>query len=160
MRTELDLLGYKVSGRGIRPQPEKISAIKNLIPPTNVKGVRSFLGMTGYYRQCLENYAKIAQPIVALTRKSVPFEWSEECQVAFDRLKTMLTTDPVMAHPRTDLPYTLHTDACGYAVGAILCQRHEDGIEHVVQYVSHQLSGSQLNWAVCEKEAYAVVYAV
>ena len=72
----------------------------------------------------------------------------------------MLTTAPVISHPCLDLPYKLSTDACNYMIGAILCQVHEDGVESVVQYVSHQLSGAQLNWATIEKEAYAVVYAI
>ena len=80
-------------------------------------------------------YARVAEPLVKLTRKSETFVWSEKQAEAFQKLKTMLTTAPVVAHPRLDLPYQLYTDECNYAVGAILCQVHEDGVERVVQYV-------------------------
>ena len=159
-KPEVKLLGYLVNKDGIKTNPAKISAIEKLQPPTNVREIRSFLGISGYYRQCLEGYARVAEPLVKLTRKSEPFVWTEKQAEAFQKLKTMLTTAPVIAHPRLDLPYKLYTDACNYAIGAILCQVHEDGVERVVQYVSHQLSGAQLNWATIEKEAYAVVYAI
>lgn len=159
-RKEVELLGYLVSGEGIRPDPEKVKAILNLAPATEKTEVRSFLGMTGYYRQCIEDYAKIAEPLIRLTRDKEPFYWGEDQEYAFNKLKQMLTNEPVMAYPRVDRPYKLYTDACTYAVGAILVQEDDQGVERVIQYVSHQLAGSQLEWPTIEKEAYAVVYAI
>ena len=116
--------------------------------------------MSGYYRTCIKNYAHIAEPLVKLTKKNVKFLWAPEQQLAFDTLKQTLTSDTVMAHPRTDQPYQLYTDACNYAIGAILCQTADDGIERPIVYLSKQLSDTQKRWATIEKEAYAVVYAL
>ena len=157
---EVDLLGFVISEKGIRAKPDKIQAIAELRSPTTAKEVRSFLGMTGYYRQTMPNYAQLAEPMVALTRKKVPFTWSLPQQQSFDALKAMLLGNQVMAFPMTNEPYLLYTDASDYACGAILVQLDEHGTERVVQYVSHQLSGAQLRWATIEKEAFAVVYAL
>ena len=127
--------------------------------PRSVKQVRSFLGMTGYYRQCIPNYATLAQPLTELTRKRRRFDWSSKCQTAFDTLKKALVSD-IVRYPRIDLPYKLYTDASDLCVGAILCQTHEDGVEYVVHYVSQQLNTTQRRWATIEKEAYAVVYTL
>ena len=157
---EVKLLGYNVSGEGIASDPDKTAAIANLRPPRDVSEVRSMLGMCGYYRQCIQSYAHVSEPLVRLTRKHVRFSWDEEQQSSFDQLKRALTSNSVMAHPQIGKPYRLYTDACGYAVGAILVQTDDNNVERVVQYVSHQLQGPQMHWPVIEKEAYAVVYAI
>ena len=159
-KSEIKLLGYILNEKGIKANPEKTAAIAKMPPPRTVKQVRSFLGMAGYYRQCIQNYADLAQPLTELTRKRKRFYWSPVCQQAFDKLKQALISDSIVRHPRVDLPYQLYTDASNHCVGAILCQTHEDGTEYVVQYLSHQLSGVQCRWATIEKEAYAVVYAL
>jgi hypothetical protein len=160
MQTHVDLLGFRIGADGIAPLEEKVRAISDLPPPKNVKAVRSFLGLANYYRQCVQNYAKIAEPIVALTRKGVPFEWTSGCQAAFDALKRALVSPQVMAHPDVGKPYSLYVDACDYAVGGVLVQRDESGVERPIQYISHQLSSVQRRWATIEKEAYALVYAL
>ena len=158
--SSVELLGYVVSADGIKCNPGKTEAIANLPTPRNVKDVRSFLGMAGYYKQCVPQFAKVASPLVKLTRKYVRFSWGEEQQEAFDTLKKLLISSRVMAHPNTQKPYKLYTDACEYAVGAILVQEDDEGIECPIQYLSKQLAGAQLRWATIEKEAYAVVYAL
>lgn len=157
---EVKLLGYIISRYGKRADPDKVSAIADLKPPTTIKEVRSFLGMASYYRACVPDYARIAEPLTALTRKNARLHWSDDRQQAFDSLKSLLISNHVMAPPRTDRPYKLYTDACDYAVGAILVQDDDDGIERVIQYVSHSLSAPQRRWSVIEREAYAVVYAI
>ena len=79
---------------------------------------------------------------------------------SFNKLKEMLISSKIMAHPTTDKPFKLYTDACDYCIGAVLVQDDEEGIEKVVQYVSHKLGGAQLKWATIEKEGYAVIYAL
>ena len=95
----VELLGYTVSGEGIEPQADKVNAIYAMLAPATVKEVRSFLGMTGYYHQCIPEYARIAEPLTALTRKHARFEWGETAQRAFETLKTELCSDRVMRHP-------------------------------------------------------------
>ena len=116
--------------------------------------------MTGYYRSCIKDYAHISEPLVNLTCKNVKFDWSGRHQLAFDSLKTSLTSDSVMAHPCTDQPYQQYTNACDYAVGAILCQKDDTGVECPIVYLSKQLSNAQRRWATIEKEAYAVIHAL
>ena len=119
--------------------------------------------MAGYYRQYLPHYAdyaELAQPLTALTKKRRKFDWNSQCQAAFESLKKALMSDSIIRYPCVDLPYKLYMDASELCVGAILCQTHENGVEYVVQYVSHQLSSTQQGWATIKKEAYAVVYAL
>ena len=157
---QLLLLGYIVSGEGIRSDPEKTAAIADMQPPENAKEVRRFLGMCGYYQQTIPDYAALATPLRALTRKRSVWRWSTEHERCFRQLQQELMSGRVLAYPRTDRPYILHTDACGYAVGGVLVQKDDDGLERVIQYVSHQLQESQRKWATIEKEAYAIVYCL
>ena len=160
MQRKVDLLGYEISGDGITPLPEKTRAIRDLPVPRNLKAVRSFLGVANYYRQCMPGYAKLAEPLIALTRRNTPYVWSSECACAFQALKDLLVSPAVMAHPDVRRPYKLYTDACNYAVGGILVQVDDQGVERVVQYVSRQLSETQRRWATIEQEAYAVVHCL
>jgi len=157
---EVKLLGYIVNSKGIASDPEKIDAIAELQQPTDVAAIRSFLAMTGYYRQCIPSYAHVSEPLVQLTRRHQRFQWTNDQARSFEELKRLLTSNHVMAHPQVNKPYKLYTDACEYAVGAILVQDDEAGTERVVQYLSHQLHGPQRRWATIEKEAYAVEYAI
>ena len=157
---EVELLGYVVNPLGIRANPDKVRAISTMPPPTDAKGVRRFLGMCGYYRQTISRYAHIAEPLVGLTHKRTRFHWGHAQQVAFDTLKTHLISSPVMAYPRTDLPYRVYCDASDTCIGSVLVQLGADGVERVIHYVSHQLSQVEQRWATIEKEAYAIVYAL
>ena len=159
-KEQVKLLGYNVSSKGISPQESKVSAIKNLPQPQDKRDVRSFLGMTNYYRQCIPNYSQISRSLQNLTSIKSKFEWNEQCEESFQALKTALTSERVMAFPKVGQPYRLYTDACDYAVGGVLTQTDEEGIERPIHYISHQLDNSQKKWATIEKEAYAVVYAL
>lgn len=156
----VDLLGYRVGATGISPQPQKVECIKQMSPPTTVREIRSLLGMTGYYRACIPNYANIVEPLYFLTRKHVRFKWGVPQQKAFETLKSILLSDIVLAYPNLQQPYKLYTDASSYAIGGILTQTDDQGIEKIVQYVSTTLKGSQLKWPVIEKEAYAVIFCL
>ena len=158
-KTEVELLGYTVSAQGIAPQRQKTEVINKIPRPTTVKEIRSFLGMTGYYRQCIPRYAEIAEPLVALTKKGARFSWNDNCEVSFHQLKEELCSSHVMAHPDPGRSYIVHTDACDYAVGAILTQE-KGGIDRPIQYVSKKLTETQKRWAPVMKEAYAIVYAL
>ena len=157
---ELKLLGHVVTANGIRTDPDKVAAIRDMAAPTDVRGIRSFLGMTGYYRQFIPAYARVAKPLTELTKKGARFYWEAEHQEAWEQLRDCLISARIMAYPQVGRPYKLYTDACDYAVGAILVQEDDNGVERPVQYVSKQLSGPQLRWATIEKEAFAVVHAL
>ena len=157
---QVKLLGYILNGDGIHTDPAKVQAIREMSPPKNVHDVRRYLGMSGYYRTSLPNYAKVAEPLIDLTRKNVKFHWTDRHQAAFDELKHLLMSSHVMTPPDTSKPYKLYTDACDYAVGAILVQVSDDGVEKVIQYVSHVLSPTQRRWATIEKKCYSVIFAI
>ena len=159
-KTSLDLLGYTLRPEGISPQESKLSAIRDLSSPTNKTEVRSFLGMVGYYRQCIPQYAELSRSMQNLTGRKAEFKWTPECEQSFQELKNILTSNLIMAYPQPGKPYKLYTDACNYAVGAILVQEDENGVERPVHYLSKQLTSVQQRWATIEKEAYGIVYAL
>lgn len=157
---EVFLLGYQISSAGIAPCPEKTSAIANMEPPRNTREVRRFLGMAGYYRQTVPGYAAIAAPLNALLRLRAKWEWTDQHEKAFRLLQQHLLSDNVLAFPQTNEPYALYTDACDYALGGILVQKDTQGVERVIQYVSHQFTEAERKWSTLEKEAYGVVYCL
>ena len=159
LKTELSYLGHIISKQGIKPDPNKIKVLNSLSPPSDVRGVRSFIGMASYYRRFVDDFSEIAEPLINLTRKNVKFEWTDSCQQSFDILKHKLTTPPTLAYPDLIKPFVLYTDASDYCVGAVLVQEI-DGIEKPIQYLSHKLTDTQRKWPVIDKEGYAIVYAL
>ncbi|GKD58986.1 reverse transcriptase domain-containing protein [Tanacetum coccineum] len=105
------VLGHKVSGEGLEVDKAKIDVISKLLPPTNVKGIRSFLGHAGFYRCFIKDFSKIARPLTKLLEKDTPFEFNDECHKAFNSLKEKLTCTPVIMIPNWNLPFELMCDA-------------------------------------------------
>ena len=101
----------------------KVEVIEKLPPPTNVKGVRSFLGHTGFYRRFIKDFAKIAKPLTSLLVKDTPFIFDASCVESFNRLKQALSSAPIVQPPNWDLPFEIMCDASDFAVGADLGQR-------------------------------------
>ena len=159
-QTKIDLLGYVVTGQGVSAQPRKTEAIRSLQTPTDLTELRRFLGMTGYYRQLIPDYARIAAPLYGLCKKGTVWYWDADLNAAFETLKLGLCDETCMAHPKVNDPYILYTDACGYALGGILCQLDEQGLERPIQYLSAKFTEGQVKWATIEKEAYAVIYCL
>ncbi|XP_038976409.1 uncharacterized protein LOC113461320 [Phoenix dactylifera] len=152
------VLGHKISARGLEVDRAKIEIIEKLPPPTNVKGVRSFLGHTGFYRRFIKDFSKISKPLCNLLNKDVVFDFDKDCLNAFNRLKQELVSAPIMAAPDWSLPFELMCDASDFALGAVLGQRKDRKL-HVIYYASRVLNNAQLNYATTEKELLAVVFA-
>jgi len=159
-KKEVEFLGHVVSEEGIKCNPKKVADVKNCQPPKTVTEVRSFLGLAGYYRKFVDQYSKIARPLTELTKKAVPFIWSEDCQKAFDALKLALTESPVLAYPDMTKPFILDTDASGFAIGAVLSQKQDNGDERPVAYASYTLSDTQSRYCTTNRELLAVVVFV
>ncbi|GKB27185.1 reverse transcriptase domain-containing protein [Tanacetum coccineum] len=123
------VLGHKVSSAGLEVDKAKIDVISKLSPPTNIKGVRSFLGHAGFYRRFIKDFPKIARPITKLLEKDTLFEFDDECIKAFRLLKEKLTCAPVIISPNWNLPFELMCDASDFAVGVVLGQKDEFDIE-------------------------------
>lgn len=163
LKEETGYLGFIINKDGIRPDPNKVAVIKSLATPTCVKEVRSFIGMCSYYRRFVPKFSEIAEPLIALTRKYSKFKWDSKCQIAFDKLKTLLSEVPELGYPDTNKPYVLHCDASDLCIGALLTQQVSvDGKlqDKPIYYLSHKLSDTQRKWPVIEKECYAIHFAL
>lgn len=159
-RKEVMYLGYVISSAGIRTDPQKVRAVTEFPTPTSVSQLRSFVGLTSYYRRFVKNYARVARPLHSLTGKNQPYVWTDECQAAFEELKRLLTTAPVLVFPEFTRPFILETDASLEGLGAVLAQKMEDGKVHPVSYASRTVQGAEKRYASTEMEALAVIWAV
>ncbi|CAG9134488.1 unnamed protein product [Plutella xylostella] len=159
LRREVAYLGHIITDKGVSPNPEKVKAVTEFPKPTNVKQIKSFLGLVGYYRRFIENFSKLTKPLTALLKKDVPFEWSSEQDTAFQILKEKLTTAPLLQYPDFSAPFVITTDASNYAVGAVLSQG-EIGKDKPVAYASRTLNKPEGNYSTTEKELLAIIFAV
>ena len=159
---ECIFLGYMVGRGNVRPDPEKVKAVKEYPVPVTKKQVRGFLGLTGYYRRFIENYASVAIPLTDMTRKSMPdrVDWTPESEAAFKLLKQALCQSPVLGNPDFDKQFTLQTDASDRGVGAVLSQEGEDGKERPVAYFSRKLLPREVRYSTVEKECLAIKLGV
>ncbi|CAN6572937.1 unnamed protein product [Malus baccata var. baccata] len=153
------VLGHLISNRGTEVDKAKIDAIEKLPPPTTVKSVRSFLGHAGFYRRFIKDFTKISRPLCNLLVKDAPFVFEKACLKVFRKLKTLLTTAPIITALNLGLPFELMCDALDYVVGVVLRQR-KDRLPQVIYYASRTLNDAQLNYATIEKELLAVVFAL
>ena len=160
IQKEVEYLGHVISPDGLKPNPGRVSAVKEYSAPSNVKEVRQFLGIASYYRRFIPGFAKIAEPLHALTRKNETFLWTPSCQAAFQTLIQKLVEAPVLAYPNFQEPFVLETDASIKGLGAVLSQRQSDGRMHPVAYASRALSPSEKNYSISELETLAVVWAI
>ena len=157
----LDFIGHRVGEGVIRPQTEKLGQIKEAARPTTKRQVRSFLGLVGYYRKFIPNFASIAVPLTDLTkkmRKNV-VEWTSEYERAFQTLKEAILKGPVLKMPDFSLPFYLQTDASEDGAGAALLQIHGD-TKHPIAYFSKKFSQRERSYSVIEKECLALVWGI
>ena len=163
-KQEFHYLGHLLMTNAIKPQPEKIKTISEMKPPKNKKDVKDFLGMVGYYWKLINRFADVARPIMKLTRKGINFEWTDECQIGFDYLKTCLTEALILKYPGPSKRYVVFMDALHQTALATLTQEYtsEDGVtkEMPVAYLSVKFSDTQFKWSTVIKEWYAIYYAV
>ena len=148
-------LGHVISAKGVYVDLQKIEAIVNWKPPTNVTEIRSFLGLAEYYRKFVEGFSKLAAPLTKLTRKEKMFVWSESCQQSFDELKWKLTSAPILTLPSGQDGYTVYCDASRQGLGCVLMQH-----ENVIAYASRQLKKHEQNYPTHDLELAAVVFAL
>ena len=156
MQTEVAFLGHIVGRTGLACDPEKLSAVRKWHEPNRVKAVRQFVGFVGYYRRFVRNFAELADPLVVLTRKGVPFVWGGEQQKAFDALKACLLSAPILGFPTEEDRFVLDTDASLFAIGGVLSQVQNEE-EVVIAYVSRSLRISQRRYCATRREMLAAV---
>ncbi|GBG88265.1 hypothetical protein CBR_g46831 [Chara braunii] len=154
-RTRVLYLGHEISAEGLKPDDAKVASIRDWPRPQSVTEMRSFLGMTGYYRTFVKNYSIVAAPLTDLTRLDTPWEWTDECEAAFRHLKHALTHYEVLKLPDPDKPFIVTTDASQYGIGAMLAQQEGPKLTSV-EYMSKKMPSQKLAKSTYEKELYAV----
>ena len=156
-KKELFYLGFIITNKGVQVDPSKISAIKDFPIPEDVSTIRSFLGMTGFFRKFIRNYAAMTYPLTELLKKNKVFEWNEDANKAFNALKDALCNAPVLKLPdwQSDSPFVIYTDASYKGIGGVLMQ---DG--HAIAFESRKLNQAELNYPPTEIEMLAVVHCI
>ena len=119
---ELEFLGHVVGCEGVEVDPKKTAVVRDWAVPQNVSEMRSFLGLTNYFRTFVQGYVKLVGPLTNLLRKSISFVWTADCQEAFDGVKLALTAAPMLVMPDYAKPFELIADACGFGIGAALLE--------------------------------------
>ena len=153
-QSKVEYLGHFISAEGVSTDPRKVEAVQNWPKPQNVSQLRGFLGLTGYYRRFVRNYGSICKPLTLLLRKD-QFTWTDEADIAFQKLKEAMVSPPVLALPDYSTEFVIETNACNTGIGAVLMQGG-----HQLAYISKALSSRHQGLSVYEKELLAIVYAV
>lgn len=155
-------LGHVVGSGQVRPETDKLQAVETFPIPTTKQQVRSFLGLTGYYRRFIPGYASIAVPLTDRTRKTAAnrVQWDEHCDKAFRELKHRLCQAPVLWSPNFSLPFVVQTDASERGIGAVLSQCDEAGNDHPLAYFSRKLLPREQKYSTVEKECLAIRLAI
>ena len=158
---ELDYLGHHVGQGKLEPDEDKMEKIRNAKRPETKKELRAFLGLTGYYRKFVNNYATICLPLTDRTKGNLPnkIQWDGKCEIAYKTLKDILCSKPVCILPNHELKYVLRTDASDVGLGSVLLQDQGQGLQPIA-YASRKLRGAELNYATIEKECYGIVWGV
>ena len=155
----VDFLGHRLEEGLIGLHEDNVTKISDAPRPTTKKQIRSFMGLAGYYRDFIPNFAALAAPLSDLTRKGQPnkVEWGEAQEKAYQSIKALLTKEPVLRLPDSRKTYFLQTDASDSGIGAVLMQEH-DGKLFPVCYASKKLSSAERNYSTIEKECLAIVW--
>ena len=158
MVTEGIVLGHRFSAAGLEVDQEKVSIIKTLLPPIEVKGIKSFLRHAGFYRRFIRNFSKISRPLCRLLEKDTKFVFDESCRAAIEEIKSRLVEAPIMATPDWNKEFDIVFDVSDYAMGAALGQR-ADKIFRAIYYASKIFNEAQENYSTIEKQMLAMVFA-
>ncbi|XP_075157913.1 uncharacterized protein LOC142231180 [Haematobia irritans] len=166
-KKSVEFLGFIISSEGITTNPAKTEAISKFPPPTTLKELRSFLGLSGYYRRFIQDYAKLAKPLTSLLRgeegrvsknqsKSIRINLDSEALAAFQKIKsTLVSRDIILTYPDFTKDFDLTTDASNFAIGAVLSQEDKP-----IMFISRTLSKTEENYATNEKEMLAIIWAL
>eukprot|EP00253_Pinus_taeda_P024655 PITA_24655 len=153
-KDQVEYPGHILSHEGVKVDPSKIKAIKELKIPTSIKHLRGFLELTGYYRKFVKNYGRIAVPLTTLLKKDA-FSWTPEATKAFKHLKEVMYQAPVLATLNFTKTFIVECDASGNGIGVVLMQE-----ERPIAFESHLIKGKYLHKAIYEKEMLAILHAL
>jgi hypothetical protein len=162
-RHSMEFLGVVLGHGTIQMDPTKLKGVADWPTPRTVKDVRAFLGFTGFYRYFVPHYSQIARPLIDLTRKMTAFHWDHEQVKAFETLKTLMCSRPILRQPDYTKQFFLATDASAYGVGAVLLQegeinpRTKKPTQHPIAYYSATFTPTERNYDIYERELLAVI---
>lgn len=158
---DIDFLGHVVGHGMLRPDPGKLNKMIDLQPPRTKKEVRSVLGLIGYYRKFIPQFAALAAPLTDLTKGGAPdkVKWNDHCQSAFINIKKCLSSSPILTLPDLSQKFVLRTDACQHGLGAVLLQ-DRDGLLCPIQYASKKLLEREVKYSTIEKECFAIFFGI
>jgi hypothetical protein len=159
-KTKIEYLGMVVEEGKISMDPGKLRGIREWPTPTTVKQVRAFLGFGNFYRRFIRGFSDLAKPLNDLLKKDRTFDWTDDCQQAFDFLKQRFTEEPVLAMPDHSKPFQIEADASKYASGAVLTQCDINGDRHPVAYISKTFSPAKRNYDIYDRELLAIIRAL
>lgn len=160
LKTEIEILGYKIDAKGIYTTDTLIKAVKEFPVPKNVKQLQRFLGLVNFYRKFIENMSQLCQPLYNLLKKDVKFLWTKTEQQAFELLKHKLVTAPVLCHYNPLGENRLHVDASRQGLGCVFLQKQNDGEFHPVFFLSRSLTKAERNYDVLNLEATCIIWAL
>jgi hypothetical protein len=159
-KRKVEYLGYLISLNKIEMDPKKLAGISDWPAPKNLRQVRSFLGFGNFYRRFIERFSHTVKPLTALTKKDKPFEWTTECENAFQNLKQRFLTAPVLTMPDQDQPFYLETDASAFTSGGVLMQKDENGYLHPCGYISRTFNETEQRYQIYDRELLALIRAL
>jgi len=154
---KIGFLGVIIGCNRIEMEKEKVNGVLSWPEPKNMKDIRKFLGLANYYRRFIKDFAQVARPMNVLTRKDVKWQWREEQQKAFNELKRIFTTKPVLAAPDLDKEFRVEADTSNYATGGVSLMKGSDELWRPVVFISKSLSNTERNYKIHNKEILAVV---
>jgi hypothetical protein len=160
MVTETKFLGLIISTKGLKMDNEKIQVIQEWNTPTSLLEVQSFVGFCNFYRRFIKDFSKILRPLIELTKKSQPFNWSPQCQEAFEYFKEQVTKAPILLHFDYTKQCYLEVDSSDYVQGGVLSQKDNNGLLHPVAFFSRKLLPAECNYEIYDKELLAIVNAL
>ena len=155
----IDFLGHHISANSLKPQEDKLSAVRELPALTDVSILRAALGLFSYYRKFVNQFSTIAFPLNKLMKKEAPWEWSKTQQEAYAELKEQLCSTPVLQLPDAYKPFILTTDWSQKGMGAVLSQLDAEGVEHPICYASRSCNPAERNYSSFDGECLAAVWA-
>jgi hypothetical protein len=159
-QSSVSYLGHVVTKDGLQKSPDKVEAVVKAPRPQDVSSLRSFLGLVNYYNKFLPNLSSVLHPLYQLLEKGKKWSWSSSCENAFQRCKTLLTSDLVLTHYDSSLPVRLACDASQYGIGAVLSQVMPNNSERPIAFASRSLTSAEKSYAQIDKEALGLVWGV
>jgi len=155
----VEYLGYVLSSSGLTMSDAKVKTIQEWLEPKKVKDIQSFLDFTNFYRCFIFNYSDIVIPLTCLTRKNTPWNFDDDCRIAFNTLKQAFTSAPILMHWVPDTQLVVETNASDYTLAAILSIMTKNNEIHPVAFHSRTFSAPELNYNVHDKELLAIFEA-